>query len=65
LGQEKQVYEHFMAFPDLYKRVRVDTIQSNKNDLELFMSRLDKLIINTRQNKMYGQWNDNGRLLDY
>ncbi|MCI1775813.1 MAG: YdeI/OmpD-associated family protein [Paenibacillus lautus] len=65
LKEEKQVYENFMAFPDLYKRVRIDTIQSYKNQPELFKSRLDKFISNTRENKMYGQWNDNGRLLDY
>lgn len=28
LKEEKQVYENFMAFPDLYKRVRIDTIQA-------------------------------------
>lgn len=65
LKEERQVYENFMAFPDLYKRVRIDTIQSYKNQPELFKSRLDKFITNTRENKMYGQWNDNGRLLDY
>jgi len=30
-----------------------------------FRSRLDKFITNTRENKMYGQWNDHGRLLEY
>ncbi|WP_212971048.1 YdeI/OmpD-associated family protein [Paenibacillus cineris] len=65
LQEEKQVYENFMAFPDLYTRVRIDTIQSYKNQPELFQSRLDKFITHTRENKMYGQWNDNGRLLDY
>lgn len=65
LKEEKQVYDNFMSFPDLYKRVRINTIQSNKNQPELFRCRLDKFITNTRENKMYGQWNDNGRLLDY
>ncbi|WP_238654406.1 YdeI/OmpD-associated family protein [Paenibacillus piscarius] len=65
LNEERKVYENFMAFPDLYKRVRIDTIQSYKHQPELFKSRLDKFITNTRDNKMYGQWNDNGRLLDY
>ncbi|MEN1988056.1 MULTISPECIES: YdeI/OmpD-associated family protein [Paenibacillus] len=65
LREEKQVYENFLSFPDLYKRVRIDTIQSNKKQPELFKSRLDKFISNTRENKMYGQWNDDGRLLDY
>lgn len=65
LKEEKLVLENFVAFPDLYKRVRIDTIQSYKNQPELFKSRLDKFISNTRENKMYGQWNDHGRLLDY
>ncbi len=65
LKEERQVYENFLAFPALYKRVRIDTIQSNKNQQELFRSRLDKFITNTKENKMYGQWHDNGRLLDY
>ncbi|PCL93303.1 YdeI/OmpD-associated family protein [Paenibacillus lautus] len=65
LKEEKLVFENFVAFPDLYKRVRIDTIQSYKNQPELFKSRLDKFISNTRENKMYGQWNDHGRLLDY
>ncbi|TVY03121.1 YdeI/OmpD-associated family protein [Cohnella terricola] len=65
MKEEEQVYNHFMAFPDLYKKVRIDTIQSVKNQPELFRNRLDKFITNTRENKMYGQWNDNGRLLDY
>uniref|UniRef100_UPI00406CA90F YdeI/OmpD-associated family protein n=1 Tax=Paenibacillus sp. FSL L8-0340 TaxID=2954685 RepID=UPI00406CA90F len=60
-----QVYENFLAFPALYQRVRIDTIQSNIKQPDLFESRLDKFIINTKENKMYGQWHDNGRLLDY
>lgn len=64
LKEEKKVYENFMAFPDIYKRIRIDTIQSYKNQPKLFKSRLDKFITNTRENKMYGSWNDNGRLLE-
>ncbi|CQR53315.1 YdeI/OmpD-associated family protein [Paenibacillus riograndensis] len=65
LKEEKQVYENFMAFPDLYQRVRIDTIQSYRNQPEVYKNRLDKFITNTRANKMYGQWNDYGRLLNY
>ncbi len=64
LKEDKQGFDHFMAFPDLYKRVRIDTIQRVKNQPDLFKSRLDKFITHTRENKMYGQWNDHGRLLD-
>ncbi|MFD1176495.1 YdeI family protein [Paenibacillus puldeungensis] len=65
LKEERQIYINFMAFPDLYKRVRIDTIQSIRNQPELFESRLNKFIANTRENKMYGNWHDHGRLLDY
>ncbi|OKP87425.1 thymidylate synthase [Paenibacillus sp. P3E] len=65
LQEERQVYENFLAFPALYQRVRIDTMQSHKNQPDIFRSRLDKLISNTRENKMYGHWHDNGRLLDY
>lgn len=65
LREDKRVYANFLAFPELYKRVRIDTIQSVKHVPELFGSRLDKFIANTRENNMYGQWHDNGRLLDY
>ncbi|GIP26425.1 hypothetical protein J23TS9_15550 [Paenibacillus sp. J23TS9] len=65
LKEETGVYQNFVRLPDLYKRVRIDTIQSNINQPELFKKRLDKFITNTRQNKLYGNWNDNGRLLNY
>lgn len=65
LLEERQVYENFLAFPALYTRIRIDTIQSYKHQPELFKSRLDKFITNTKENKMYGQWHDNGRLLNY
>lgn len=65
LKEDKQVYENFLAFPALYQRVRIDNIQSVKNQPELFKSRLDKFIANTKANKMYGQWHDHGRLLNY
>ncbi|MCR2803364.1 YdeI/OmpD-associated family protein [Paenibacillus soyae] len=65
LKQDPQVYKIFLAFPPLYQRVRIDTIQSVKDQPELFASRLERLIANTRENKMFGQWHDHGRLLDY
>ncbi|AIQ40603.1 YdeI/OmpD-associated family protein [Paenibacillus sp. FSL R5-0912] len=65
LKEEPQVYENFMTFPALYRRVRIDTIQSYIHQPEVFQRRLDKFIVNTRANTMYGQWHDNGRLLEY
>lgn len=64
LKEDRQGYENFLAFPALYQRIRIDTIQGYKHQPELFQKRLDKFIANTRENKMYGQWHDYGRLLD-
>lgn len=64
LKEDVLVYKNFINFPELYRRVRIDTIQQVKNQQELFMKRLDKFIENTKQDKMYGSWNDNGRLID-
>lgn len=65
LQADTKVWENFLKFPPLYQRVRIDTIQIKKKQPELFQSRLQKLIKNTRQGIMYGEWNDNGRLLNY
>ncbi|GAF22862.1 hypothetical protein JCM19047_2641 [Bacillus sp. JCM 19047] len=62
---DENVYRHFNHFPELYNRIRIDTIQSYKKDRALFEKRLDKFITNTKENKQYGQWHDNGRLLNY
>lgn len=64
LKKDEQVYQNFSSFPELYKRIRIDTIQSYKNEPDIFNRRLVKFIDNTRANKMYGQWNDKGRLLN-
>lgn len=65
LKEDDQVYQNFLSFLELYRRIRIDNIQGYKNDPELFKRRLDKFIENTRANKLYGQWHYNGRLLNY
>ncbi len=65
LKEDEQLYRNFIHFPELYRRIRIDTIQSYRNEPDTFNKRLDKFIENTRENKMYGQWNDNGRLINY
>lgn len=65
LREDAEVYQNFLNFPELYQRIRIDTIQSYRHDSDLFNKRLEKFIDNTRENKMYGQWHDNGRLIDY
>jgi uncharacterized protein YdeI (YjbR/CyaY-like superfamily) len=63
LQANKEVWANFQKFPPLYQRVRIDTIQIKRKQPELFKSRLQKLIDHTKGGKMYGDWNDNGRLL--
>ncbi|MEC1177094.1 YdeI/OmpD-associated family protein [Metasolibacillus meyeri] len=65
LKEDDQLYQNFINFPELYSRIRIDTIQSYRNEPDIFSKRLNKFIENTRENKMYGQWNDNGRLINY
>ena len=65
LQTDNEVWENFLKFPPLYQRVRIDTIQIKKKQPQLFQSRLQKLIKNTKKGIMYGEWNDNGRLSDY
>ncbi|UEL49845.1 YdeI/OmpD-associated family protein [Terrisporobacter hibernicus] len=59
------VYKNYKSFPSLYQRVRIDTIQAYKKQPEVFNKRLKKFIENTEKGVMYGEWDDNGRLLEY
>ena len=62
LQADSVVWKNFCNLPELYKRVRRDTIQIKKQQPGLFESRLKKFIENTRKGILYGEWNDNGRL---
>lgn len=64
LKGDEQVYQHFINFPELYRRIPIDTIQSVCEDRETYLRRLDKLIEKTKVNEMYRQWNDDGRLME-
>ncbi len=63
LRADRRVWQNFCTFPELYRRVRIDTIQIKRRMPELYAKRLAKLIAFTRCGKMYGAWNDGGRLL--
>lgn len=59
-------WKNFQSFPKLYQRVRIDSIQRDKKkDREVFNKRLKKLIAQSQAGKMFGDWNDYGRLIDY
>lgn len=63
LQSDPVVWENFCRLPELYRRVRVDTIQIKRCQPEIFRNRLEKFVENTRKGILYGEWNDNGRLL--
>ena len=64
LQSDKTVWQNFQTLPSLYVRVRIDNIQNiRKRSPEAFQRRLHKFIEYTRKGLMYGEWNDNGRLL--
>jgi len=67
LRADPRVWKNYLALPELYRRIRLDTIQwcAKTGQADLFEKRLQKFVDSTRQGKMYGAWNDDGRLLDY
>lgn len=65
LQADSVVWANYQKQPELYRRVRIDTIQFNKKIRpELYRTRLQKYIENTRKGILYGEWNDGGRLTD-
>lgn len=64
LQRDETLYRHYLELPALYVRIRIDNIQSVRSDPAMFRSRLDKFISHTRDNRLYGQWHDDGRLLE-
>ena len=57
-----EAWEFFQSTHSLYQRVRLDSVQRHE---ELFESRLQHLIEQCAKGKMFGQWNDGGRLLTH
>ncbi len=54
---------NFLAFPDLYRRIRIGYIEEMRKNPDEFERRLQNFVIKTADNKMFGNWNDGGRLL--
>lgn len=63
-NENPQAWTNFKKISELYQRVRIDSIQRDKNkDRVIVEKRLNKLITQSEQNNMFGDWNDYGRLL--
>ena len=59
-------WSKFKSFPPLYQRIRAyNVFFYKKRNPEMYRQTLDHLSTETKQGRMYGEWNDYGRLLDY
>ncbi len=64
--KQARVWSKFKTFHPLYQRIRAYNIAFSKTRYpESYKRALAHLIEETRKGKMYGEWNDYGRLLNY
>ena len=64
--KKARVLTKFKSFHPLYQRIRASNLGFCKqHHPERYQRMLQHVIAKTKQGKMYGQWNDYGRLLDY
>lgn len=64
--KQAKVWKKFKSFHPLYQRIRAYNIAFAKTrHPEAYKKALAHLIEETKKNKMYGEWNDYGRLLEY
>ena len=63
--KQARVWSRFRRFPPLYQRVKAyNTAFFKKRDPAVYERMLAHLIEETKAGKMYGEWNDYGRLLE-
>ena len=64
--KKARVWSTFKKFPLLYQKIRISNILFYKNrNKSTYDKALNHLIKETKKGKMFGQWNDYGRLLNY
>lgn len=63
IDSDSDLNEKFHSFPILYQKIRIDCIQREIKNPERYYKMLEKFINMTKQQKMYGNWNDYGRLI--
>lgn len=62
LKKDSEIWKNFSDFPDLYKRIRIGNIQRHRKNKDNFKRMMSNFLKNTKNNKMYGNWTDYGRL---
>ena len=64
--KKARVWTKFRSFPKLYQRVRAYNVMFyKKRNPQMYQQTLSHLINEARKGKIFGEWNDYGRLLDY
>jgi uncharacterized protein YdeI (YjbR/CyaY-like superfamily) len=63
LRAKPAAWSNFLAFPDLYRRIRIGYIEEMRKNPNEFDRRLQNFVSKTADNKMFGNWNDGGILL--
>lgn len=63
LKAEPDAWSNFLTFPDLYRRVRIGYIEEIRKNQSEFERRLRNFVNKTARNQMFGNWNDEGRLV--
>ena len=54
LKEDKKIWENFQKFPESYKRIRIEWIESTRNRPEVFKNRWMYFLKMTAKNKKYG-----------
>ena len=55
LNNDEDLQEKFYSFPELYQRIRINTIQREKNKPDIYNRMIKNFIKYTKMGKMYGQ----------
>ena len=64
--KKARVWSKFRSFPPLYQRIRAYNVAFyKKQNPEMYEKTLQHLIEETKAGRMFGEWNDYGRLLNY
>lgn len=63
LKAEPDAWFNFLEFPDLYQRVRIGYVEEMRKNQSEFERRLRNFVNKTARNQMFGNWNDEGRLI--
>ena len=64
LSAVPEALQNFTALPPLYVRVRVGYIDEMRKKPDELSKRLNNFVMRTAEGKLFGNWNDGGRLDD-